>query len=72
MEWAEPLWTWSPGWKVDSEAHHCVSELTHTFLSPKPSLNSAVVADWMECPAIVERDLEFSFGGDKWLFSDEF
>lgn len=48
-----------------------VSELTCTFLPPKPSHGSAVMASWIKCQAIVERDLEFSFWGDKWLFSDK-
>lgn len=48
-----------------------VSELTCTFLPPKPSHGSPVMASWIKCQAIVERDLEFSFWGDKWLFSDK-
>lgn len=72
-EWAEPLQTWSPWWEVDSEAPDgdCVSELTCIFLPPKRSHGSAVMASWIKCQAIVERDLEFSFWGDKWLFSDK-
>lgn len=51
---------------------HCsVPELTCTFLPPKPSPSSAVMASWIEGPVIVEKDPEFSFWSDKWLFCDK-